>query len=246
LTVRVEYPEAKYMKTIIDVLGKLIDETAFRFTPEGVYVKAMDAARVALIDIFLPPTAFLEYEVPEEMVAGLSTASLSKILKKVRRGDKLVFEVDEENVKIIVESLVRRTYRIRNLDVPVPEIPEANLEFDVEAQLLVDAIKHAIKDAEAVGDLLEIEAPDQDTLYLRGRGQTVTETKLVRGSGALAELTVKKPSKSIYNLEYLKHIVDLTRIAELAIVRFSSDMPVELEFSLGEGRVKYLLAPAAL
>ncbi len=243
---RISYPEAKYMRTIIEVLGKLIDEVAFRITPDGVYVKAIDAARVALIDIFLPPTAFIEYEVPEEVIAGLSTANLAKLLKKVKKGDKFVMEVDEENVKIIIESTIRRTYRFRNLEVTVPEIPEAQLEFNVEAHLLVDVIRHAIKDAEAVGDLLEIEAPDQETLFMRGRGASITETKLVKGSPALMELVVKEPSKSIYNLEYLKYIVNLTKIAELAVLRFSSDMPLELEFSLGEGRVKYLLAPAAV
>lgn len=243
---RIVYPEAKYMKTIIDVLGKLVDEVAFKITPEGVFVKAIDAARVALIDVFLPPTAFLEYEVPEEIVAGLSMANLAKLLKKVKRGDKFVMDVDEEKVRIIIESMMKRTYRFRNLDVPIPEIPEAQLEFNVEAQLLVDVIRHAIKDAEAVGDLLEIEAPNEETLFLRGRGASITETKLVKGSAALIDLVVREPSKSLYNLEYLKYIVNLTKIAELAILKFSSEMPLELEFSLGEGRVKYLLAPAAV
>lgn len=243
---KIVYPEAKYIREIITVLGKLVDEVAFQLTPEAVIVKAIDPARVALIDIHLPQTAFLEYDVSEEITAGLSTANLSKLLKKVKKGDKFVMEVTEEQITITVESAMRRIYRFRNLEVPVPEIPEAQLEFNVEAQLLVDVIKHAIKDAEAVGDLLEVEAPDQDTLYLRGKGVTVTETKLTSGMPALLNLEVKEPSKSAYQLEYLKHIINLTKIAELAVIRFSSDMPLELEFSLSEGRVKYLLAPAAV
>jgi len=243
---RLVYPEAKYIKSIIDVLGKLVDEVAFKITPEAVIVKAIDPARVALIDIYLPSTAFLEYEVQEEITAGLSTGNLSKLLKKVKKGDKFVMEVSEETVKIVIDALVRRTYKFRNLDVPVPEIPEASLEFNVEAQLLVDVIKHAIKDAETVGDLLELEATDENTLYLRGRGVTITETKLTTDMPALMELIVKEPSKSAYQLEYLKHVVNLSKIAELAVIRFSTDMPMELEFSLSEGRVKYLLAPAAV
>jgi proliferating cell nuclear antigen len=243
---RIVYPEAKYIREMITSLGKIVDEVAFQITPEAVIVKAIDPARVALIDIYLPNTAFLEYDVPEEITAGISTANLSKLLKKVKKGDKFVMEVDEEKVTITIESVIRRIYRFRNLEVPLPEIPEAQLEFNVEAQLLVDVIKHAIKDAETVGDLLELEAPDQNTLYLRGRGVTVTETKLVTGMPALLNLEVKEPSKSAYQLEYLKHVVNLTKIAELAVIRFSTDMPLELEFSLSEGRVKYLLAPAAI
>ena len=243
---RIVYPEAKYIKSIIDVLAKLADEVAFQLTPDGLRVKALDPARVALIDIDLPSTAFLEYDVPEDTIAGISTANLAKLLKKIKKGDKFVMEVTEDTITITIESISRRKYRFRNMEVPVPDIPEAKLEFNVEAQLLVDVIKHAIKDAEAVGDTLEIEAPDEDTLYLRGVGTTTTETKLTRDMAALIDLIVKEPSKSMYQLEYLKHVVNLTRIAEIVVLRFSSDMPLEMEFSLAEGRVKYLLAPKAI
>ncbi|RLG79041.1 MAG: DNA polymerase sliding clamp, partial [Thermoprotei archaeon] len=144
----------------------------------------------------------------------------------------------------VIESVGRRVYRFRNLEAPLPEIPEAQLEFNVEAQLLIDVVKQAVKDAETVGEHLELEAPDTETLYLRGRGATVTETKLVVGMPALVSLEVKEPSKSVYQVEYLKYVVGLTKIAELATIKFSSDAPLELEFSLSEGRIKYLLAPA--
>ncbi|OYT40199.1 MAG: DNA polymerase sliding clamp [Desulfurococcales archaeon ex4484_58] len=243
---RIVYPEAKYIKEIVDVLGKLVDEVAFQLTPDALVVKAIDPAKVALIDIYIPQTAFLEYDVSEEETAGLSASSLSKLLKKVKKGDRFVMNTTEDRVEIIIESVSKRIYRFRNLEIPLPEIPEAQLEFNVEAQLLIDVIKQAIKDAEAVGDYLEIEAPNNETLYLRGKGATVAETKLVSGMPALLSLEVKEPSKSTYQLEYLKYVAGLTKIAELANLRFSSDAPLELEFSLGEGRVKYLLAPAAL
>ncbi len=244
--VRLVYPEAKYFKEIVDALGKLIDEVAFQIKPEGLIVKALDPARVALIDIYLPQEAFLEYDVPEETIAGLSTANLSKLLKKVKKGDRFIMNVSEERIEIVIESIGKRVYRFRNLEVPLPEIPEGGIEFNVEAKLFIDVVKQAIKDAEAVGDLLEIEAPDNETLYLRGKGASVTETKLVTGMPALVSLEVKEPSKSSYQLDYLKYVSGLTKIAELATIRFSTDAPMELEFSLSEGRVKYLLAPAAL
>ncbi len=240
------YPEAKYFKEIIDALGKLVDEVAFQIKQDGLKVVALDPAKVALINIDIPMTAFLEYDVPEETVAGLSTASLSKMLKKIKKGDKFVMSVEEDRVEIIIESIGKRIYRFRNLDVPIPEIPETQLEFNVKAQVLIDVIKQALKDAETVGEFLEVEAPDNETLYLRGKGATVAETKLVVGMPALVSLEVKEPSKSTYQIEYLKYVAGITKIAELATLRFSSDAPLELEFSLGEGRIKYLLAPAAI
>jgi len=239
------YPEAKYFKEIIDALGKLVDEVAFQLKPEGLKVVAMDPAKVSLIRIDIPATAFLEYDVEAEQVAGLSTASLSKMLKRIKKGDKFVLRVEEDRVDVVIESIGRRVYRFRNLEVPIPEIPEAQLEFNVQAQLLVDALKQALKDAETVGEVLEVEAPNSETLYLRGIGAAVAETKLVVGMPALLSLEVKEPSKARYQVEYLKHIVGITKIAELATLRFSTEAPLELEFRFGEARVNYLLAPTA-
>ncbi|RLG80369.1 MAG: DNA polymerase sliding clamp, partial [Thermoprotei archaeon] len=102
---RVVYPEAKYFKEIIDALGKLIDEVAFQLTQEGLVIKALDPARVALIHIDLPMTAFIEYDVSEETIAGISTANLAKMLKRVKKGDRFVLSVEEDRVEVVIESI---------------------------------------------------------------------------------------------------------------------------------------------
>lgn len=236
------YPEAKYLKEIIDSLSKLTDEAAFQLTSGGLKIVALDPARVALININVPQTAFLEYDVPEETIVGLSMASLSRMLRKVKKGDRFVLNTRDDRVEVVVESIGKRIYRFRNLEARLPEIQELRLEFSVVAQLLVDVVKQLIRDAEAVGDLVELEAPDSETLYLRGRGASVVETKLTLGTPALVSLEVRRPSKSAYQLEYLRHVVNLAKISDLVTLKFSSDSPLELEFSLGESRVKYLLA----
>ncbi len=247
MTVRVVYPEAKYIKSIIDSLSKLVDEVSITIDQDGLYMKALDPARAALIDIYLPASSFLEYEVEEPAEIGLSMANLGKLLKRIKKGDSFELSVDEDWITIIINAAIKRKYRFRNMDVTAPEIPETQLEFNVEAQVLADVIKHAIKDAEVVGDTLEIDAPSEDMLILRGKGATVTETRLTRDAPALIDLRVKAPSRSPYSIEYLKHVLALTKIAETVMLRFSTDMPLYMEFALtGEGRVKYLLAPKAI
>ncbi len=246
MSARVVYPEAKYIKSIVDSLAKLVDEVAITLNSEGLHLKALDPARVALIEVSLPAVSFLEFDVGEETTVGLSMANLSKLLTRLKKGDRFELKAEEDYVAITIHAAIKRTYRFRNLEVQIPEIPEAAFEFNVEAQVLADAIKHAIKDAEVIGDTLEFEAKDDQALYMRGKGATISETKLTRDMPALIDLNVKEPSKSSYSIEYLKHVVALTKIAEATIVKFSTDAPIYLEFALaGEGRVKFLLAPKA-
>ncbi len=240
------YPEAKYFKSIVDSLAKLVDEVAIRVNEDGFHLKALDPARIALIEIYLPATSFLTYEVEGEETIGLSMANLGKLLTRIKKGDQFEISSSEDYVTVTIHALIKRTYRFRNLEIPVPEIPEASLEFDVEAQVLADTVKHAIKDAEAVGDTVEFEAKDDTALYIRGRGGAFAEMKITRDMPALIDLVVNKPSRSAYSIEYLKHVLALTKIAEATTIKFSTDAPIYLEFLLvGEGRVRYLLAPKA-
>lgn len=240
---KIVYPEAKYFKEIMDSLSKIVDEVVLKATPEALTIRAMDPGKVALIEINLPQTVFLEYEVPQEASIGLSVNNLSKLIRGVKKGSRFAISLEEEFVYISIEYIGRREYRFRNLEIPVPEIPELNLTFNAKAQVLADTIKSVIKDAETVSETLEIEATTDNVLYFRSRGTSIIETKLTPGVGSLISLEVIEPSKSIYQIEFLKHVLGLTRIADVVSLKFSNDSPLELVFNISDGTVRYLLAP---
>lgn len=243
MSLRIVYPEAKYFKEIMDSLSKLVDEVVLKATPDGLTIRALDPGKVALIEINLPQTVFLEYQVPGEALIGLSVNSLTKLIKSVKKGSRFAISLEEENVYVTVEYIGKREYKFRNLEVPVPEAPELNLSFNVKAQVLADTVKNVIKDAETVSETLEMEATNDNVLYFRSRGSSVIETKLTPGVGSLLNLEVVEPSKSVYQLEYLKHVLGLTKIADVVSLKFSNDSPLELTFNIADGTVKYLLAP---
>lgn len=246
MSIHIVYPEGKFFKEIIDSLSKMIDEVVFQVRHEGLLIRAMDPGRVSLIEINIPSALFLEYVVDKESNLGLSVASLSRVLKGVKKGCRFAIEQDGEEVYVKIDALGRRIYKFRNLDIPLPETPELNYEFDVQSQVMSDAIKQSVKDAETVGDYLEINAPDDKTLIFRAKGTALVENKLVIGSPSLISLEVRKPSKSTYQLEFLRNILGLTRISDVVSLEFSSDSPLKLDFKFSEGEVKFMLAPAVV
>ncbi|RUM47707.1 MAG: DNA polymerase sliding clamp, partial [Hyperthermus sp.] len=47
-----------------------------------------------------------------------------------------------------------------------------------------------------------------------------------------------------YSIEYLKHILSLTKVADTITIEYSNDMPLRLRFQLpAGGTIEYLLAP---
>jgi len=243
---RLSYPDAKSFYNILDSLSKIVDEVNMTITPDkGVKAVAVDPAHVALIMIELPPESFIEYEVEgDKAELGFNVANTAKIVKRGKKGDKLDIEVTEDYVTWSIVGATIKRYKVLNLEVPVPEIPEAQLEFKVRVAMIVDPFKNALKDAEAVGDTVEFETPDEDTLIIRGVGAAVAEAKVKRDTPAVVEFEVKEPSKAAYSIDYLKHVLSLTKVADTIVIEYASEMPLRLQFQLpAGGKVTYLLAP---
>ncbi|HDD26566.1 MAG TPA: DNA polymerase sliding clamp [Acidilobales archaeon] len=241
--IRVSYPSAKAFVDMLTTLSELVDEVLMKVTPEGISIKALDPARVSLLSISLPPDVFLEYEVPSPIDIGMSISSLIKILPKPKKGDKLTIQASEDFFDFIIEGLITRRYRFRNLQVAEPEIPSFNLEFTVEGTVLAEAMKIAIKDISDVSDTMRFIAETEDYLLVTS-GDRRTKLKISRATGSLVNLIIKERSEAAYDIDYLSKVIKLTGIAESIDFQFGTDMPIDLKFRLlGGGEVEYLLAP---
>jgi len=243
---RLSYPDAKSFYNILDALSKVVDEVNMVITSGGVKAVALDPAHVALITIDLPPESFIEYSIEEgdRVELGFNVANTAKIVKRGKKGDKLDIEVTDERVTWSIIGATIKRYRLLNLEVPVPDVPETSLEFKIRVTMIVDPFKNALKDAEAVGDTVVLEAPDEDTFIIRGEGVAVAEARIKKDTPAVIEFEVKEPGKSAYSIDYLKHILSLTKVADTIVIEFSQDMPLRLQFQLpAGGKVTYLLAP---
>ncbi|MEM4639685.1 MAG: DNA polymerase sliding clamp, partial [Thermofilum sp.] len=60
--VRFVFPEAREWRYIIEGLATIVDEANFLVGPEGIRLRALDPGRVAMVDLFIPPSVFEEYK----------------------------------------------------------------------------------------------------------------------------------------------------------------------------------------
>jgi len=248
---RLQYPDARSFKELVEVLGKIIDEARFTINKEHVKVVGMDASKTALIEVVMPYESFIEYEISEdreEVYMGVHLGSLANMLKKGKKGETLTFLVSDDKVLVRIDSTVVKKFLVPNIEVLIDVPEEIKLDFDVEASVISDALKKALRDVEVVGDIVEFEASEEALIIrAKGEGRSRAETIFSRESVALTYLDVKQPSKSAYDVIYLKNVLNLTKIAESVDIRFSTDKPLELVFKSPEGsRVRYLVAPTVV
>ncbi len=245
---KMRFPDAKVLRAMIESLGKILEEARFTITQDGVRVVGMDPGKMALIEVVMPSEAFLEYEVEGEVEMGVHLGSLVNMLKRGRKNDTVLFLVSDDRVLVRIDAATIKRYLVPNIEV-VTDVPEEiRLEHDVEASVISDVIQRAVKDAEVVGSAIIMEAED-DTLKFKSQGEGArrVEVRLTSESASLLYINVKNPATSAYDLQYLKNVLSLAKVAEAVDIKFSSDKPLELVFRSPEGsRIRMLLAPTIL
>lgn len=239
---RFRYPDAKMFRSIIDSLSDIIEEAAFTITKDGVKVSGLDPAKVAYVEVTIPYSSFLEYELSQDSVTmGANLASLSKALVDTKKGNSVEFRVSQSQVLIKVEGQARRVYLLPNIEV-ASEIPEMKLEHDADIKIMADPFRRAVEDAGEFGNAVEFEATDT-YFAVRASGERRAEAKFLSGSGSLISLEVKESAKAVYDYSYLDKVLSLTKVAEQVEVMFKTDNPLELRLDSPSFSVRYVLAP---
>lgn len=241
----VVFDGAKDFADLIATASNLIDEAAFKFTEEGISMRAMDPSRVVLIDLNLPASIFSKYEVEEEETVGINMDHFKKILKRGKNKDTLILRKGEENfLEITFEGTAKRTFKLPLIDVEALELDLPELPFTAKVVLIGEVLKEAVKDASLVSDAMKFIARENEFL-MRAEGETnEVEIKLTLEDEGLLDLEVEEETQSAYGISYLADMIKGIGKADEVILRFGNEMPLQMEYPIREeGRLVFLLAP---
>ncbi|KXB03377.1 hypothetical protein AKJ47_02385 [candidate division MSBL1 archaeon SCGC-AAA261G05] len=244
---KVKSESSKLWKNCIGAISNLIDEAAFKFTPEGVKMEAMDPSHVALVDFNLPSKSFEEYDVEETQVLGVDLIEMDKVVSRAKKDDKFVVELDEEKNRLVLkfEGASTRRFSLPLIEVEGEETPQPELDFSTSAKIQAGIIQDGLKDASLVADNVRFGATEEKFIMGAESDTGSSQMELSKSSEGLKELKVQKPSKSMFNISYLDDIIKAVSSSDFIDIRLGSDLPIKLDMPIGDGKgqLKFLLAP---
>jgi len=158
--------QATYLKTILSSLRALVDEARIRVTEDGLTVRAVDSANVAMDDLELKAAAFESFEASPGTL-GLSLDRLADPIRLASKDDLVQLFLDPESGKLIVVVDGLR-YSMACLDSRTLQMEPTLPEFDLPAAVTVDrdALQRGVKAVDLVGDHVRMEA-DSEALVVR-------------------------------------------------------------------------------
>lgn len=106
-----------------------------------------------------------------------------KVMASAKRKEKIEMESREES-EIVIRMLGEppREFTIRNIEVPIQELPELKLDFDVKAKITSGGFKKAVSEIATVSDSVEIDATEME-IKLRSKESTEIEVEFSKEMG---------------------------------------------------------------
>lgn len=228
-------------------ISKIIEEASLRVDQDGVKLRAMDPSGVVLVDFHIPSSAFYEYNVPGEALIGLNMEEFAKILRRAKKGDELLLELEAPNkLSVVLEGRGSRRFTLTTIDTSYQEIPEISFEEIAKSKILPKTFKDIIRELEPLSDSIEFQVPeDGDVLIVRAESELAeAEVMLSVSSGALLDFSSTGPARSKYTMDYLSDIVVASQVAETMQITFGNDTPLRLIYELPEGgMLQFYVAP---
>ena len=246
---------AEVLQQVVDQLLTIVDEAIFRIGYDGLAVRAVDPANVAMVDMDVDPGAF-ESTGEGMFPIGVNLQKLDDYIDGASGGDLITLSVDPEVRKVEIDH-TNVEVEMAGIDPDAlrgePDIPEIehSAEFTADAKVLRDSVENA----DLVSDHVELKADvDEEALVVTGRGD-IDEIQTVAGEDELTEANFAEEVVSLFSLPYLvggsqggsKYGGILKPLSSGTEVtgRLDDEMPIFLnyEFADGFGSVEMMLAP---
>jgi len=251
MTFRAVYPTATKFKYIVQTIAKVMDEIPFIAKPEGIEVKTLTPDKTTMIVLRLPLSAFEEYELEDEKKVFVVPADeLNRIAKRGTRNDMVEIKLNEEQRRLEINFIDRKTGVVRAFYVPlreaiVEELAEPQVELTVTIRLEADDFKNLINDAKIVSDEIEF-VGHEDLLEVKAVSTQKKYTGLFRIGDPLISYEARGPApiRSKYSIDLLKATTRATSAADMATVEYGEALPMKVTFDLpGGGVLIYWVSP---
>lgn len=234
--------KTEVLREIVDVISTLIDEAKFTIGKNGITVKAVDPAHVAMVDLSMTKEGFEGYNTTEGEL-GLNIDKVKEVLKLAKVGDSIEIRHDEDKNRLVfvVGNVTRWMALVDTAGMSDPKLP--NLNLTAKVVMRTENLKHGIRASESVSDHISLKASPDGFEMISESATDAVELKLPKE--LLEDLECKEPTKSMFPLEYFSNMIKAIGTSGNATLYLGNDYPVRLEFDIaaGKGHVKYLLAP---
>lgn len=243
---------ADTLEAFLEPIGAVVEECRFQFDEDGVRVRAVDPANVAMVDARLDSAAFESIDAGVETLGipvkgGSMGTTLEDVLEFASSGDVIHFTLDQETrkLKVEIDTLSVSMALIDPESIrPEPDIPDLDEDLTATVNVGQEHLDRGLDAADLVADYVTFEAVNEE-FTIGAEGDTDESSLTVDGDDLLAGTSIDDPAKSLFSLNYMTEMVGAVPNGASVEVRLGDEMPIKLNHALDGkvGEAEFMCAP---
>jgi len=234
--------KSEILKDLVEIVETIVDEVKLNLSEEGISLKAVDPAHVAMVDLELNKDAFESYEANETEL-GINLSKIDQFLKLAGSGDIVSLEhIEDENRLVMeVDNITQKMPLLDTAGMTDPNVPQ--LDLPINLTLKGKHLLKGIKASQNISDHISITASPDGFEIISEEDEDMV--RLALSEDELEELEAKEKVKSLFALDYFSNMIKCVGSDTPINMELGADYPVKMrfEFADGYGKVMYLLAP---
>ncbi len=236
--------EPKYLKESVTIISDLVNEARLKVGKDGIELVAMDPANVAMVIFKLLSSAFTEYTIEGETNIAINLNNLKQILRRAKPNDMVSLEIEDNKLKVQLRSESVRTFSLPIIDFIEKEQRIPQLTFPVSIETSSIYLNEAIEDSDIVSEAVSFMV-EQSKFTVRAEGDLSSVNVEIKGSDdTKIRLDGNEKIKAKYSVEYLKKMIQGSKLAEKVKVQFNHDYPLKIDYStIDKVMLTFILAP---
>lgn len=235
--------EPKYLKESVSIISEIVTEATLKITSDGVELVAMDPANVAMIVFKLLSSSFVTYELESPTSITVNLNNFKQVLRRIKSKDTITLEIDENKLKITLQSTSKRTFYLPLIDADDKEQRIPDLSFAVTVVTASSNLIDAIDDVDVVGESVSLSA-SENLFTVSSKGDLTKATVDIPADNTTKVVCGDDTAKAKYSIEYLKKMMQGAKLADTVQVKFSKDYPLKIEYIVqNKVELAFVLAP---
>ncbi|NQU98137.1 proliferating cell nuclear antigen (pcna) [Candidatus Woesearchaeota archaeon] len=234
--------EPKFLKDSISIISDLVTEATFKITPDAIELVAMDPANVAMVIFKLLSSSFVEYDVKEEVGLSINMNDFKQVLRRAKANDSVNLEIEDNKFKITFKSNTTRTFFLPIIDVEDKQQKIPDLKFKATITTTTDIFNEAIEDANIISESVTMVVENKE--FVVNASGDLSKANINIKADNDTKIIADEKVKSKYSIEYLKKMIQGSKLSDKVMLQISNDYPLKLEYKvLNKVQLAFILAP---
>ena len=239
------FADASVFKKLVDGIATLVSEAEFLVDEKGLSLKPTDPSQISLVDFTLPKKAFKKFEISGNSKIGVDLNYLNQVMSRAKASDslKLSASKDSSSLSVVFQGSAQRSFSIPLIDISQADLPVPKIDFDAIVRLKAGVLQDSFKDAALVSSHVLL-AVENDSLKVKATSSKGNLENVYASKGeSIISLKAQQEASAMFPLEYLSGMVKAASSDTEITLNLKSSAPAELSYSVGEGTLRYFLAP---